>query len=136
MLTGLNHLTLSCTDLDRSMAFYGDVLGFRRCARWDRGAYLSLGQLWLCLATGGARPSAGEGDYTHYALSVEAHQFADFAAQLRAAGVIEWKADTSEGDSIYFLDPDGHRLEVHAGTLQSRLEQCRSAPYSGMQFFD
>jgi catechol 2,3-dioxygenase-like lactoylglutathione lyase family enzyme len=42
----------------------------------------------------------------------------------------------SEGDSLYFLDPDGHQLEAHVGGLASRLAACREAPYDGMVFFD
>ena len=44
--------------------------------------------------------------------------------------------NSSEGESFYFLDPDEHRLELHAGNLVSRLKQCRRQPYAGMEFFD
>ncbi|HBP6801995.1 LysR family transcriptional regulator [Pseudomonas aeruginosa] len=47
-----------------------------------------------------------------------------------------WKQNRSEGDSFYFLDPDGHRLEAHVGDLRSRLAACRQAPYAGMRFAD
>lgn len=53
-----------------------------------------------------------------------------------AHGVREWKQNRSEGDSFYFLDPDGHRLEAHVGDLRSRLAACRQAPYAGMRFAD
>lgn len=49
MLTGLNHLTLAVRDLQRSLAFYRDVLQLDVEATWDNGAYLSLPGLWLCL---------------------------------------------------------------------------------------
>lgn len=45
-----------------------------------------------------------------------------------------WKDNKSEGQSFYFLDPDGHKLELHVGDLASRLAQCREKPYSGMRF--
>ena len=48
-IRGLNHITLACADLDRGTAFYTDVLGANLRARWDSGAYLDLGGLWLCL---------------------------------------------------------------------------------------
>lgn len=134
MLTGLNHLTLACTDIERGIAFYRDVLGLRLHATWDAGAYLSLGELWLCLSRGPVSPQAGS--YTHVAFGVAPQQFAACAARLRDAGVVEWKRNASEGDSLYFLDPDGHQLEVHAGDLQSRLAQCRAAPYAGMRFVE
>ncbi|PMQ10383.1 fosfomycin resistance glutathione transferase [Janthinobacterium sp. AD80] len=137
MLTGLNHLTLSVRDLERSMAFYRDTLSLRLHARWDRGAYLSAGHLWLCLSLDGRGTAAlASPAYTHYAFSIAPADFAPFAAGLRAAGVTEWQRNSSDGDSLYFLDPDGHRLEAHAGSLAQRLAACRAAPYAGMQFFD
>jgi hypothetical protein len=74
--------------------------------------------------------------YTHYAFSVSQEHFPQFRRELLNVGVTEWKNNGSEGDSIYFLAPDGHKLEVHVGTLATRLAQCRAAPRSGMHFFD
>lgn len=137
MLTGLNHLTLSVRNLARSVVFYRDALGLRLHARWDRGAYLSAGELWLCLSLDeeGTAMLASPG-YTHYAFSIAPADFAPFAARLRAAGVPEWQHNRSAGDSLYFLDPDGHQLEAHAGSLAQRLAACRAAPYQGMAFED
>jgi catechol 2,3-dioxygenase-like lactoylglutathione lyase family enzyme len=135
LLTGLNHLTLAVTDLDRSVDFYTALLGLRLEARWDGGAYLSLGGLWLCLSLDPARAIATPGaDYTHYAFSIAQPDFDAFCARLRAAGVREWRKNRSEGDSFYFLDPDDHQLELHVGDLASRLAACRAAPYAGMRF--
>lgn len=132
MLTGLNHLTLATVDLDRSFNFYVMLLGCRPHARWSKGAYLSLPGLWLCLSLDPAtRPS---GDYTHYAFTVT--HFAQARQHLLDAGVTVWKDNHSEGDSLYFLDPDGHRLEIHNGDLHSRLTACRQHPYMDMVFFD
>ncbi|WP_336620807.1 fosfomycin resistance glutathione transferase [Janthinobacterium sp.] len=138
MLTGLNHLTLAVRDLERSLIFYRNTLGLRLHARWDRGAYLSAGDLWLCL-TLDARPgdaSLASSGYTHTAFSIAAADFAAFAVKLREAGVPEWKRNRSEGDSLYFLDPDGHQLEAHAGSLATRLAACRASPYQAMVFMD
>lgn len=136
MLTGLNHLTLAVCDLERSFAFYTTVLGLRPRARWNTGAYLSLGTLWLCLSLDSAYVQRRQGSYTHYAFGVAPSDFARFVTHARTHGVQEWKANRSEGDSFYFLDPDGHQLEVHVGDLHSRLAACREQPYAGMRFFD
>lgn len=137
VIEGFNHLTLSVADLERSVVFYRDVLGFSLAARWAQGAYLEAGALWLCLSpvSAGAQGLAA-GGYTHYAFSVAVDAFPAYAAGLRAKGVREWRDNSSEGDSLYLLDPDGHRLEVHAGTLASRLAHCRRSPYAGMAFGD
>ncbi|SDY80505.1 fosfomycin resistance glutathione transferase [Pseudomonas sp. NFIX28] len=135
MLTGLNHLTLAVTDLNRSLAFYRELLGLRLDASWDGGAYLSLPGLWLCLSLDPSRRLAEVPDYTHYAFSIEAGHFLTFVQRLRAAGVREWRDNRSEGASFYFLDPDGHQLEAHVGDLASRLRACRRQPYAGMTIF-
>jgi catechol 2,3-dioxygenase-like lactoylglutathione lyase family enzyme len=136
MLTGLNHLTLAVTDLNRSVTFYQGLLHLRLDATWDTGAYLSLPGLWLCLSFDPLRNSEPAADYTHYAFTVSAVDFPVFVEHLRSAGVQEWRDNRSEGASFYFLDPDGHKLEVHVGDLASRLEACRQKPYAGMKFFD
>ncbi|MDY7531497.1 fosfomycin resistance glutathione transferase [Pseudomonas sp. Bout1] len=133
MLLGLNHLTLSVTDLNRSIRFYNELLQLRLDATWDNGAYLSVPGLWLCLSLESlSTPAAG---YTHYAFTVAAEDFASAVARLRAVGVAEWRDNRSEGASFYFLDPDGHKLEVHVGDLASRLQACRDKPYVGMKFY-
>ncbi|HGE8485724.1 TPA: fosfomycin resistance glutathione transferase, partial [Serratia marcescens] len=132
MLTGLNHLTLAVSDLDRSFEFYRHLLGFTPHARWQGGAYLSLGALWLCLSRDEARAQQSARDYTHYAFSVAPEHIEQVSERLRQNGVKEWKSNRSEGESLYFLDPDGHQLEIHAGDLASRLAACREKPYQGM----
>jgi catechol 2,3-dioxygenase-like lactoylglutathione lyase family enzyme len=136
MLKGLNHLTLAVRDLSRSVDFYRRVLGFRLDATWNAGAYLSLGGLWLCLSLDDAVAGGPRADYTHYAFDIDREAFPAFLARLRDEGVVEWHQNRSEGESLYFLDPDGHKLEVHVGSLASRLAQCRARPYAGMRFHE
>ncbi|QXH54386.1 fosfomycin resistance glutathione transferase [Pseudomonas maumuensis] len=136
MLNGFNHLTLAVSRLAESIEFYHQVLGFKLDARWARGAYLSLGDLWLCLSVDQVAAGDLQRNYTHYAFSIRQADFAEFAQRLREHGVGLWKQDSSEGDSLYFLDPDGHQLEAHVGDLHSRLAACRVKPYAGMEFFD
>jgi len=133
MLSGLNHLTLATTDLARSVSFYHDLLQLQLNATWDNGAYLSLPGLWLCLSLDPSRTPSAE--YTHYAFTVSAEDFAPLVARLRQADVQEWRDNRSEGASFYFLDPDGHKLELHVGDLASRLQACRDNPYAGMKFY-
>ena len=124
-VSGLNHLTLAVSDLDRSVEFYRDLLGFELRARWADGAYLEAGALWLCLSLDAAAASSRHADYTHIALDVDAEAFDQLSERVRGAAEV-WKDNRSEGASLYFLDPDGHRLELHVGTLASRLEHYRA----------
>lgn len=138
MLKSLNHLTLAVSDIASSIGFYHHLLGLPLHARWDSGAYLSCGDLWLCLSLDAQRHDIApqESDYTHYAFSIDENDFAAFVARLAKAGVTSWKKNKSEGESFYFLDPDGHKLEAHVGNLAQRLAACRAKPYKGMVFFD
>jgi catechol 2,3-dioxygenase-like lactoylglutathione lyase family enzyme len=128
-IRGLNHLTLTVTDLRRSVTFYREVLGFELRATWATGAYLEAGTLWLCLSMGdGGPPGAWD---THYAFDVAAEDFRPLADRVRLIAPL-WQENTSEGDSVYFLDPDGHRLELHVGSLASRLAHYATDPGRGV----
>ncbi|MDN0073930.1 fosfomycin resistance glutathione transferase [Crenobacter sp. SG2303] len=135
-LTGLNHLTLAVSDLERSFSFYRELLGAKPMARWESGAYLTVGELWLCLSLDAAAGERPHPDYSHIAFTATPDEFPAWVERLMQAGVMVWKDSRSEGESFYFLDPDGHKLEIHVGSLLSRLAACREAPYRGMRFFD
>jgi catechol 2,3-dioxygenase-like lactoylglutathione lyase family enzyme len=128
ILSGLNHLTLAVTQLGRSIDFYQGVLCLRLAARWDTGAYLTAGDLSVCLSLAPQNDLGPRSDYTHYALSISQSDFSTFVERIRNLG--------SEGDSVYFLDPDGHKLEAHVGSLTTRLTDCRQQPYAGMEIFE
>lgn len=136
MLNGLNHLTLAVSDLQRSIHFYSHLPGITLHAAWPQGAYLSCGTLWLCLSVDDRCQFSTRSDYTHYAFSVSEADYPAMLDHLTQAGVTFWKDNRSEGASCYFLDPDGHKLEIHVGGLARRLAACRQSPYSGMIFFD
>ncbi|MDE8602560.1 VOC family protein [Marinomonas sp. RSW2] len=123
---GFNHLTLSVSDLDRSMDFYCDFLGFCGEVRWATGAYLSYGDCWLCLSLGVASPSQ---DYTHFAFTFDSESMLKIHQKEAFEMAIQWQKNTSEGDSLYLEDPDGHKLELHSGSLNTRLESLRKSPY-------
>jgi catechol 2,3-dioxygenase-like lactoylglutathione lyase family enzyme len=130
-IQGLNHLTLAVADLDRSLAFYRDILGLELRALWAEGAYLEAGSLWLCLSVDAAAEGAQRSDYTHYAFDVAAEDFEALAGKVRASAP-EWKDNRSEGASLYFLDPDGHRLELHVGSLATRLALYEAESKAGV----
>lgn len=134
-VAGLNHVTLAVADLDRSVSFYADVLGFELRAIWANGAYLDAGTLWLCLSQDPQAVHARRDDYTHFALDASANDFEALAARVRLMSDI-WKENRSEGASLYFLDPDGHKLELHVGSLATRLEHYRRHPTADRSVLD
>ncbi|WP_242417354.1 VOC family protein [Sphingomonas panni] len=134
-VTGINHITLAVSDVERSLAFYRDVLGCDVRAVWPEGAYLEAGSLWLCLSRDAQVRTAPHPDYTHIAFSVAEDDFTALSIRLmNECGL--WKANGSEGASVYFLDPDGHKLEVHVGSLRTRLESYRTDASKGVEILD
>ncbi|PHI38276.1 glutathione transferase [Pseudoalteromonas sp. GCY] len=132
MLSGLNHITISVSDLEASLTFYNDLLGCELWVTWDKGAYLSLGDVWLCLSLGEPSPSS---DYSHIAFNIAAEDFSTFSQVVLEKGVGVWQQNCSEGDSLYIFDPDHHKLEIHSGSLQSRLKSLQQQPYSGLTWY-
>lgn len=127
-ITGVNHITLVVSDLSRSRQFYCDLLGAVPRAEGPRALYLELGTLWLCLELG--EPQTG-GDDSHIAFGCPPEEFASLAVRIIRKAPL-WKDNTSEGASVYFSDPDGHRLELHDGSLETRLAHYRAHPEKGM----
>ena len=120
MVLGLNHLTLAVRDLERSIAFYSGLLGFAVRKRGPASAYLEAGTLWLALVHDPDARDAPLPEYSHIALHVLAAQLPILRDRLVSAGTQSWQ-EAARPDSFYFLDPDGHKLELHSGTLQTRL---------------
>jgi glutathione S-transferase fosA5 len=134
-VTGLNHITLAVADIDRSLIFYRDVLGLAVRAVWSSGACLEAGALWLCLSLDEGARTSPHPDYTHLAFSVSEANYADLSKRLITQCMV-WNDNKSEGASTYFLDPDGHKLEIHVGSLETRLAHYRQNLSYGVTIFD
>jgi ADP-ribose pyrophosphatase YjhB (NUDIX family)/catechol 2,3-dioxygenase-like lactoylglutathione lyase family enzyme len=133
MIKGINHITLSVKDLEESFRFYQDVLGFVPVLKWAKGAYFQAGELWFCLFLDPKTRTQPNTEYTHLAFDVARAHFNVFAERLSKTTV--WQDNSSEGESIYFLDPDGHKLEIHSGTLGTRLASAKKNPWGKMEIF-
>jgi catechol 2,3-dioxygenase-like lactoylglutathione lyase family enzyme len=114
----LDHAGVHVTDLERSVAFYRDVLGLREQNRFTLGrerlVFMSAGDGWVELVADG-RPARGAGAVDHLALRVD--DVAALAARLRDLDVElldEAPIDVPElGARILFcLGPDGERIEL------------------------
>ena len=137
MITGISHITLSVRDVDRSLKFYVDTLMMKPLARWSKGAYLLAGDVRLCLTLDERTRASPLPEYSHIAFSVSGSQFDDAAARIRASGAAIWQDNQSEGASLYFVDPDGHKLEIHAGDWRTRLAAMKEHPWDAkIQYFD
>lgn len=125
MITGLNHITLAVRDIEKSFTFYRDILGFMPLCKWEGSAYFLIGDphlhsaVWFCLDRDRDREATQCS--THYAFSVSLEDFKIFSERIINSGAKIYKMNTSPGTSLYFLDPDGHKLEIHTGDWQTRM---------------
>ena len=72
MLLGLNHVTYAASNLNKSFEFYTQVLGMKPIAKWKKGAYLQLGDLWFCLNVDDSKPGS---DYSDVAFDISQNDF-------------------------------------------------------------
>lgn len=117
----LNHAVLFVRDLDVSVAFYRDVLGFEEIAR-ERGmmAFLrargSQNHHDLGLARVGPQaPSPPSGSVGLYHLAWEVARIEDLLPvreALRERGALTGASDHGATKSVYGTDPDGNEFEV------------------------
>jgi glutathione S-transferase fosA5 len=135
MITGVNHITFSVRDLDRSIEFYRDILGMRMVARWKRGAYLLAGPIWIALNVDERACSEVSDENSHVAFSVAHNQMASLSGRIRQAGATVWQ-EGRDARSFYFTDPDGHKLELHNSNLPIRLAEFTDDPPEGFEIVD
>jgi len=119
-LEGLDHVALAVRDVDRSAAWYCDVLGLERrhADVWgDHPAVVGIGTTSLALfpvegPVPRPRPGRDVLSMRHVAVRVNASNFAGAQRALEARG-IQWTfQDHQIAHSIYFHDPDGHEIEI------------------------
>ncbi|MGH9296576.1 MAG: VOC family protein, partial [Acidimicrobiales bacterium] len=113
-VTGINHVVLHVTDLERSKRFYMDVLGFEDRNISDgpprmRASFLLCGMQGLDLFEVSEDAHGGE-EMNHMALNVAADDVDQLVTLLSVAG-IEAPARTPR-NSVFISDPDGHCLEI------------------------
>ncbi|MFC9295852.1 VOC family protein [Streptomyces sp. NPDC057011] len=123
------HVGLNVTDLDRSLAFYRDALGFALLGEGKeegrRFAFLGQdGELVLTLwqqAEGAFVPAAA--GLHHLAFSTGGiEEVREYEARLRELGVefaydgVVAHREGAASGGIFFHDPDGIRLEISAPT--------------------
>jgi catechol 2,3-dioxygenase-like lactoylglutathione lyase family enzyme len=126
-LTGLHHVTLISRDLERTTAFYRDLLGLALVSRQANDD--DPGSRHFYFGDEGGTPGTlisfleypampqgvvGAGSTHHVALAVETvEEQAAWRDYLRSHGVACTEVfDRARFRSIYLRDPDGHILEI------------------------
>lgn len=135
MINGINHITFAVSNLENALEFYVGLLELRLVAKWDNGAYLLAGDQWIALNVDETVLIQTKSDYTHISFNLLPIDFQKLKDKLSSAGVKSFKQNASEGDSFYFLDPDGHKLELHYNTLEDRLKWMKEKGEPTFKFY-
>jgi lactoylglutathione lyase len=101
-LVGINHIALEVADLERTLAFYGQLFELRFRGRSATMAFVDIGDQFIALMQGAA--VAGD-DKRHFGLVVEDKE--EVRRTLESIGVA-----ILPGPGLDFLDPDGIRVEI------------------------
>ncbi len=135
MIAGINHITLSVRNVEESFVFYTQVLGFHPAAKWPKGAYLLADDVWIALVLDRHVRESVLPEYTHIAFTVCPQSFEALSERITLSEAEIWQDNWTEGASLYFLDPNGHKLEIHASDLDTRIRTAKESPWEGLKFY-
>ncbi len=121
--TSIGHIHLKVSDLERSIKFYTEVLGFEITTRLGQSAaFLSAGgyhhhiglNTWE--SEGGKPPIAGSTGLYHFAILMPDR--GELARAVKRLIDHDWPieggADHGVSEAVYLRDPDGNGIEVYA----------------------
>ncbi len=123
---GLHHTALISSDVEATVRFYQDVLGFPLTELIDNRDYPGSSHFFFDIGNDNllaffdfpgleVAPYAEVlGGLHHVAISVDPARWETLVGRLREAGV---EHEVHSGVSVYFRDPDGARLELIADPL-------------------
>ena len=123
---GLHHTALISSDVERTVRFYQDVLGFPLTELIENRDYAGSSHFFFDIGNGNLLaffdfPGLDVGPYAevlgglhHLAISVEPGRWEELVGRLEAAEV---EHEVHSGVSVYFRDPDGARIELIADPL-------------------
>ena len=121
---GLHHTALISGDVEQTVRFYQDVLGFPLTELIENRDYPGSSHFFFDIGNGNLVaffdfPGLDVGPYAavlgglhHMAISVDPDRWQQLVERLTAAGVPH---EVHSGVSVYFRDPDGARIELIAG---------------------
>ena len=123
---GLHHTALISSDVERTVRFYQDLLGFPLTELIDNRDYPGSTHFFFDIGNGNLLaffdfPGLDVGPYAevlgglhHLAISMEPERWQEIVARFDEAGVAH---EIHSGVSVYFTDPDGARIELIADPL-------------------
>lgn len=114
----VGHLVLNVKDLAASTRFYTDILGFEVSRQTPTGTFLTCGKIHHDLALFQAPEDAlpvtnGQLGLNHFAVQVaDLEELKEVYRNLQGWEVtLDHNTDHGMTSSVYFMDPDGNRVE-------------------------
>lgn len=140
--TRIGHVHLKVADLERSLRFYCDVLGFKLMQRWGtQAAFIAAGSYhhhiglntWESL--GGKPPDPGTTGLYHIAILYPDRQsLADALRRVLVAKMeLDGAADHGVSEALYLRDPDQNGVELYRDREETewpRTQEGELAMYS------
>jgi glyoxylase I family protein len=126
---GIHHAALICRDVEATIRFYQELLGFPLVELVENRDYTGSSHFFFDVGNhtllgffdfpGHDHPDFSEtiGGVQHIALSVSPEQFAAAKDRLDAAGVEYLGPDRGVADSVYLRDPNGVGIELYREKL-------------------
>lgn len=123
---GVHHIALICSDVERTVQFYDGVLGFPLIEMFENRDYKGSTHFFFDLGHGNTiaffdLPGLALGPYAevlgghhHLAISIERAEWQQIKDRFDELGIGYSHVD---GSSMYFLGPDGERLELISDPL-------------------
>jgi catechol 2,3-dioxygenase-like lactoylglutathione lyase family enzyme len=124
---GVHHLRLTVTDVDRTVAFYTSLLGFKKLLDLNPGAFLSNGSVGLGIGPFPDPASAVKSDrfsenrvgLDHLSFTVSSRKVLEDAVRLLDARGVPHSEVRDLGEAfgiaiLIFRDPDNIQLELSA----------------------
>ncbi len=126
---GVHHLALICRDVEETIRFYQEFLGFPLVELVENRDYVGSSHFFFDIGNhnllgffdfpGHDHPPFSEtiGGVQHLAISISADQFDAAKKKLEQAGIDYLGPDRGVLDSMYFRDPNGIGLELYREEL-------------------
>jgi len=120
MIKGINHIIFSVKDLEEAFDFYKEILELKPIMKSSYSAYFEVGDTWLALMEEAGNKKRNL--YNHIAFHLNQEDYYKLKELLVRSKVESWQDDKTEGESFYFCDPSGNKLEIHYNTIDDRIE--------------